>query len=269
MISLLSSKQISIIQLLGHFSILTVEQFIKLGIEKDKGNLSRLLKSLRERRKPLIRKIPHLKGIPSKHYLSKYGKEILEQSSTFNTDKEILYFKSILQFETQDMKHRSSLIDIEIELNNLCKSHKIELIFCDRYFDKGQISAKTSLKLNTHRFLIADIIFQLRTRSQNEFYILELENGLDAKKSFQKCLNYLDLFKTNEISRTYEFDSGFRTLWVFEHESTMKSVQRRISSNVSFDKLQEHFLFKTLEGFLKNTYVSWLNVVLKERKLFY
>ena len=275
MINRFSDKQILVLQSLAKYKFLTYRQMKRLGIDKHRSNLSTLLGSLRDRKVPYVKKIPHRFGIESKHYLTSKGKDVLTELYD-RPEEEIRYVKGVITTDTQDQKHRSSLIDIQIELDLAAARNQIEMEFCDRYFDKTgnnrvnrNLKSKTAVIYEGNKSLKADMIFMLKTHKQKELYLLELENGKDAKKAIPKCIMHGKAILLGSANEKYGFNRGYRSLWIFEHKSTMESVLEQLNGIEFFENLREYFLFKALEEINEDVFEGWCNLEGTRRKMYY
>lgn len=270
-----NNKQIEILKALAKYKFLTYHQMTKLGIDAHSSNLSTLIKKMREQRYPLVKKIPHTIGTPVKHYLTSKGQEILIQLCNLD-EKEIHFPKGVIHTDTQDTKHRTSIIDIQIELNLACSKKGIEVILCDRYFDvtgsrrEKNLASKTAIIYEAKKTLKADLNFILKIKKQKELYLTELENGKDTKKAIEKCVNHAKAILIGSANKKYQFNKGYRSLWIFEHESIMENTIKGLQKTPIINNLREYFLFKSLEEISnENFFTDWHNAAGDKRKLYY
>lgn len=262
-----TDKQILVLRYLSRYKFLTYKQMKRLGIDKHSSNLSNLVKGLRESKYQLVRKIPHRRGTPVKHYLTRKGKEYLME--LHGLDEAYIQFpKSVITTDTQDQKHRTSIIDIQIELDFACLDKGYKLLLSDRYFDKTgnnridrNLASKTAIIYEGKKTLKADFTFMLRVKDERELYLLELENGKDAKKAVPKILNHAKAIFLGSANEKYEYQKAYRTLWVFEYESTLVSVLKKLKDNSYLMNVVEFFLFKSLEDVrAENFFEGWRNL---------
>lgn len=275
MINRFSDKQILILKLLGKYKFLTYDQMIKLGVSKYKSNLSNLVSSLREGKKPYLRKIPHRLGISAKHYLTKRGAEVLLQLGVSSED-DIHYPKATITTDTQDQKHRTCTVDLQIALDQALATQGLRTKFTDRYFDTTgsnrvarNLKSKTAIVYEGSKTLKADMTFRIEGEGVDELYLLELENGLDAKKAVPKCIMHAKAILLGSANQKFSYPKAYRTLWVFEHESTMVSALQRVRALPNFYQLTEYFLFKTVASFKEEALSGWANLDNKKRKMYY
>ena len=275
MIERFSDKQLKVLKALAAYKFLTYKQMITLGIENHSSNLSTLVAGLIKKKKSYIQKIPHRPGIPAKFYLTKRGANILIDHGGLK-EEDIHYPKSKITTDTQDQKHRTGIIDLHISLVKDSSAEKAELLICDRYFDtvgsnriNRNLKSKTALPYDESKSLKADMITMLKTPLQKELYIIELENGKDSKKSITKCFEHAKVLFQGSVHDKYNFKLGYRTLWVFEHQSTMHSTLSSIQQDSYFELINEYFLFNTFDSASSSFFSGWVNINNKEKKLFY
>lgn len=275
MIERFNDKQKKILLALGKYKFLTYSQMIRLGIANQSSNLSTDIKELSTRRTPFVRKIPHGFGRRAKFYLTAKGKELLASSYDIDSEK-IKYPRGIISEDTQDEKHRTTIIDCEIELNLSASSKGIPILFSDRYFDKvgnnridKNLKSKTAILYTENKSVKADLVFKIKTPKQEELYILELENGKDTKKAVEKCINHGKAILLGSANKKYGFKQGYRTLWIFEYENTMKATMDRLYTQPFFAHMKEYFLFKPLSSIQSDFTQKWKNIEGKERTMYY
>lgn len=276
MIKRINRKQILILKACAKYKFLTYAQVTRLWIEKHKSNISKLFKDLRESKRPLVRKIPHRNGEPAKHYLTNKGKEVLMELYSDLEETEIHVVPNILYTDTQDQKHRCTTIDIQIELDFACQKHEVDLLFCDRYFDtvgnnrvEKNLKSKTAFVYEGKKSVKPDIVFMLQTTKQKELYVVELENGKDTKKAIEKCIRHGKAILNKSANQKYNFEIGYRTLWVFEYSSIMQATMDKLRANPFFRNMNEYFLFKPLKDLHSDFFENRVNISGQERKLYY
>lgn len=274
-VKVINDKQEKILKALGCFKFLTYNQMKRLGIDNYTSNLSNLVKELKDRRTPYVASIPHRIGSEVKHYLTAKGKELLINLYDLDESKAHCPIGKITT-DTQDEKHRTSLISIQIEFDLQLRNENSSIIFCDRYFDTvgnnktdKNLKSKTAILFEDSKSLKADMVFAVQTPKQKELYFLELENGKDSKKAIAKCFQHGKAILKGSGNAKYDFDRGYRTLWVFESEATIKAVINELTTNPFFTQMKEYFLFKPLNEIEKSVCKDWLNADGKERQLFY
>ena len=214
MINRFSDKQIAILTNLAHYKFLTYDQLIRLGVSKHKSNLSNLVAGLRDGKSPYVRKIPHRFGVPAKHYLTKRGMEVLVELSKAE-EKDIHFPKTVITTDTQDQKHRTSTVDIQIAIDQAAIASGLEVTFCDRYFDTTgnnrvakNLKSKTAFIYEGGKTLKADMTFMLGSEEVEELYLLELENGQDAKKAVPKCIMHAKAILSGSANQKFDYNKA-------------------------------------------------------------
>lgn len=264
-------------ELLAHYKFLTYRQFLNLGADKHRSNLSRVVSSLRSGKKPYVRTIPHRFGTESKHYLTKRGKEVVVELRE-REEESVRFPVAQIKTDTQDQYHRTTTIDLHILVDQQALEKDVEVLFCDRYFDSTgsnrvarNLKSKTAIIYEGRKTLKADMTFMLRTPRKKELYLLELENGQKAKKGVEKCIQHAKAILLGSANELYNHQEGYRTLWVFEHETTMLSVMERVQALPFFQSLHEFFLFKSLDQVSSESdfFGGWRNLQGVERKMYY
>ncbi len=275
MITRFSPKQIQVLQALARYKFLTYSQMMQLGIERHRSNLSTLLKDLRESSFPMVKKIPHGMGDEVKHYLTEKSISVLQDLCELE-ESEIHCPKGTILTDTQDQVHRTRIIDFHIALDLACQQEGVTLLFCDRYFDtvgnnrvEKNLKSKTAFEYKPNSSIKPDMAFKLQTTSQEELFLVELENGRDAKKTVEKCIRHGEAVLTGSVNQRYDFNRGYRVLWVLEFEATLESVLGKLAGLPLFQNLTEYFLFKSLSQMGKEVFLGWHNVAGNERKMFY
>lgn len=276
MIRPINKKQEQMLRAIAKYKFITYAQVKRLSIESYSTNISSMCKAMRESKRPLIRKIPHRNGTPVKHYLTSIGKNVLLELYNDLNDEDIHFVPSILYTDTQDQKHRTTTIDLQIELDLFCQKEQIEVFFCDRYFDtvgnnriNKNLKSKTAFLYKESKSVKADMVFMIQTKKQKELYVLELENGRDSKKAVEKCMQHAHAILRKSANEKYSFPRGYRTLWIFEHQSILQSTMSRLKKKPFLKNMTEYFLFKPLENIEDDFFNGWLNLAGIKRKIYY
>lgn len=275
MIQRINDKQKAILEYLAKYKFLTYDQMILLGIDKHKSTLSDLVSRMKSRKRALVKKIPHRVGVAAKFFLTKKGKDLLVEEYDMK-EENILYPKGVIKTDTQDQKHRTQTISFQISLDKSCKKNNISVLFCDRYFDtvgnnrmNKDLKSKTAVLYSPTKSVKADIIFMLETHKQKELYLLELENGKDTKKAVEKCERHGQAIVLGSANEKYNHLRGYRSLWIFEHESIMNTTIKRLQTDDFFTPLTEYFLFNTTTQVEKSFFENWVNLRQQEREIYY
>lgn len=276
MISIIKPKQLLILRALGQFTFLNYNQFITLGIDKYKSNLSNLIKGLRESRKPLVKKIPHNFSETAVFYLTRRGAKVLSEIDVKLSASSIHFPKGAITRNTQDAVHREQTINLQIAFELFCKENHATIILCQRYFDSAINSNEKKLKSSTGiiyeggKSLKSDMVILLEFNHQKELFLLELERGKNTKKAVEKCIQHAKALLLGSANRAYNFKKGYRILFVFEYKSLFELTLKALKKESFFDNIKEYFLFKTLEQFnSSNLKDGWVSIAEEKRKMYY
>ena len=197
---------------------------------------------------------------------------------TGTPEEEIKFPKHKIKKDTSDdkEKHRALTIDFQIELDLACAREDIQVLFCDRYFDKTgntrdrNLKSRTALIFEGDKTLEADMTFMLQLENgQNELYLFEQENGTDSGKGVDKMIQHAKAIVHGHAHEKYEYKRAYRTLWVFEEAGTMQAILKRLEDNPFFVNMKEYFLLKSGEEIRDDFFGGWRNLDSQERKLFY
>lgn len=259
---------------LARYKFLTYKQMSLLGIDKHRPNLRKIVAGLTDRARPFVKTIPREEGTPLKFFLTRKGKDLLVE--LYGVDPEtILYPKGTISKDTQDKKHRTTTVTLQVQLDLACREEDIQVLFAHRYFDTAGSARERTLKSKTafyytdSRTVKADIIFMLQTPKQQELYTIELENGKETEKGVEKCIKHAQAVLRGSLNHRFNLSYGYRSLWVFEHESIMLKTLERLQTVPLFENLREYFLFKTIDQFADSVFTDWLNVSGDRKNLYY
>lgn len=277
----LNESKIKILELLAIYKFLTTNQLLRLGVIKHKPNLVNLLKDLRERQRPLIERIRfpvHAKfgRIQDVYYLTKYGVRFLVEHLNWNLE-DIKYPKGTTSFFFRDYFHRLWTIDFHIEYRLWAESKGYEIQFFHYYFDKiganrttkknlPRLEALTKIPYNNgENFLLADAISMFKTPQRKYLFCLEVYTGKDTKRVINQLEKYTLALAEGQPSLKYNFNKGARVYVIFELQTTLEAVIRRMKENEIFEEFENYFLFKTVNDLKINFHRDWLTF--KKKKL--
>lgn len=269
----INKKEILILNGLSVYGFLSYEQMIHLGIAKHKSNLASSLSKLSAGKAPRISKIPHEMGGKAIYYLRKTGKLTLEKCIHTRLQQAKYSIRKI-ERDTQDKLHRTFTIDVHISIIQSLRERSV--LFCHRYFDKQYQNNSTKkiissrIKTNDRSSIIPDILLKLKSEAQEELYLIEIENGTNAHKTIAKCVTYAYAQLNGTLNQSLNFNSGIRTLWILEHNTTLNKVLDKLEENELFKNLTEYFLFKSIDQINDQDFLKdWINISRKKRSLYY
>lgn len=274
MIRRFSEKSLKLLKATAKYKFIGYSQFKRLGIEAHSSNLSSMVRDLTKCAKPFLKEVPHRPQYEKKFYLTKRGAELLVEMELMKAD-EIKYPKHTVNTSSQEQKHRSQTVDFQIELDLACEKKGINVVLCDRYFDttgntrERNLKSKTALIYEDDKTLKADILFIIELpNGTKEAYTFEHENGNDSLKSFDKMIQHGKAILLGSLNKEYSFNKGYRTLWVFEHESMIEVILNKVEGNPFFKNMKEHFLMKPYDLIADNFFGDWRNLDGDIRRLF-
>lgn len=268
---ILNRAKQQILENLGQYKFLTNSQLVKLRIDKSKQNVNKYVKQMRDKKKPWVKTasfgvVPKVGKLEGVHYLTRHGKDILLELGV--DEAEILYPKSNTRLFSQDYFHRKSVIDFQISLfNGQHEGAKVD--FFHRYFDKmgsnrtrERLQAKTKITIKDSRYIISDAIFFLSGNLEKRLFCFEMCNGYDSGRIVKQLTQYVDALKEGSPSIKYHLNKSCKVLCVFEHQSTMLAVIRRLQPLTYFKNMAPFFFFATQEG---NEYLNhWVDMTRKQ-----
>ena len=135
----LKQKEEDALTFLAQYKFLSPSQFTLLGLYKNRGDVTNLLKPMAEQKKPLIGVIkfptdPTIGKLEYIYYLTKFGEKVLLEDLDYPQEKiKVVKSKPI---STKDYFHRLSTIDFHIGLNQWLQNSRGEIKFLNYYFDK-------------------------------------------------------------------------------------------------------------------------------------
>lgn len=275
MIEKFNSKEIQILEELAKHRYLSYKQMLKIGIDKHSSNLSTACTRLSESKPSLIQKIAHGAGFAARWYLTSKGRDYLMEHHDYLAT-EINNPPNETKTDSMHQKHHFGLVNCYLELKHACEELDLKLEFADYDFDQvnnlkdnNNQRAKNAINRTKKEFIIPDLIFSIQTPRDKELFLLELENGSSSMKSYKKCLEHRQAIFMKSANEKYDFHSGYRTLWIFEKESTMKATIKKMKADSLFDKLTEYYLFIPISSIKDNFFEGWINIDSKSRKLYY
>ncbi len=261
----ISNGQMKILEALSKFTFLTVPLIDALGIYKNKISIYRSLKGLKERSKPLVYSQNfgvHARGqLHSLLFLSKYAKEILMDNSHFEKDINIPSNKT---FVSTDYFHRVANIKTHLYMDLYLQSlENAAIIFLDYYFSKASRNehtyarAKNRIDLENDNYIIPDIVSKFHIDEKEYLYLIEIHFGSNSNKAFVQCLQHIKAIDLGTPKKKYQHQKNNRVVFIFENESCMNAVMKKMNSNADIKKYLNLFLFKTLDSMQDDFANNW------------
>jgi len=155
----------------------------------------------------------------------------------------------------QDYFHRKNTIDCEITMNLWTEVNRLEILDCTRYFDtegnnrrSKNLRSKNKFTLKGKaRFLVPDMVFQIRDSNSNQesLFVLEMYNGHNAMRTTEQLKKHVEAIELGSISDAFGVNYSHQVLVVCEHQALQEAVVGRIKEDSIFTNVKDYFLFKT------------------------
>lgn len=273
-----------ILKSLAEYRYLTTNQFLDLGIAKDRGHLGKVLASFLSTRKhgDRIERKPREIGeldfgvkvgrgkLPRMYFLTKRGADLLEQLDP--SSNEISYPPRVVQF-APDYEHRVRTVDFHISLSKWARNNRQDLVWFRNYFDwwpatrQARQHPVTRIRL-LHKNIIPDAQFKLRSEDGIErLFCFEMANGMDTSRVIQQMREYCRGLDQGAINEALETTKAVRIIYVFEHDRLLELVQDRSRRDPWLQKYLPHFFLKTIDdiGF-GNLRIGWHQLAKNTKK---
>ena len=264
----LKQKESDVLVFLAKYKFLCSSQFTKLGLYKNKGDVTNLLKPMAEQKKPLIGVIkfptdPTIGKLEYIYYLTKFGEKAVLEDLDYPQEK-IKKIKS-KPISTKDYFHRKSTIDFHIGLNQWLQNNNGEIKFLNYYFDKmGTFRDKDKtireinrFYLNDNRSFIPDITVKFKVNNESYIFLFEQHNGKDVKRLADQLHVHLLAIHEDVVSKKLKFDKYNRVAVVCEEESVKDSIIQRLQKTDVFNNFYNFFIFKTIDELKEDFFNNW------------
>jgi hypothetical protein len=152
---------------------------------------------------------------------------------------------------SRDYFHRYFYVWLTIALRQYAEAHGIEIIFLHSYFSKtgsnkkGNLKAKTEIPLDakSKKYYVPDGVL----KTAKGLYLLELYNDHSIQRIIGSLATHAQAISLGTPGQTFDVEANPKILAVFTHESTMKSVIKRLQANANFvAPMSKLFYFATL-----------------------
>lgn len=265
----LKQKESDTLVSLAKYKFLCSSQFAKLRLYKNKGDVTNLLKSMAEQKKPLIGVIkfptdPTIGKLEYIYYLTKFGEKVLLEDLDYPQEK-IKKVKS-KPISTKDYFHRKSTIDFHIGLNQWLQINNGEIKFLNYYFDKmgtfrdkenNTIREINRFYLNDNRSFIPDITVKFKFNSASYIFLFEQHNGKDVKRLSDQLHVHLLAISQDIVSKKFKFNKSNRVAVVCEEKNVKDSIIKRLQNTDDFKNFYNHFIFKTIDELKEDFFNNW------------
>lgn len=231
------------------------------------------LKLLTDRSKPLMGIIQYAPSGPMRggrfeyiYYLKPYGKNLLEEQGKIDPS-EIRIPIGHPQFHKL-YHHRKMQVDFHIQLWRWTQNRNITIDLYENDFDtiggnrsarKLESRTKITFPEGAHagKFIIPDGAFILNTDHGKKFFLLEFHRGNDVKRIIKQLYYHAVALGEGLPSKKYSINKANRVLVIFEKNTVLNSVRKRMIETPAFTMLTKFFLLKTQEN-LNPVNENWL-----------
>lgn len=267
----MKEKQVIALELLGRYKFLTSSQFIHLGLYKNRGDVTNILKPLLDSKRPLIGKKnfkpdPTYGKVESIYYLTLYGRNYLLKNLNYDSNK-VKYVKKEINLFQKDYSHRKSIIDFNIGLQQWIEKKDGEVIFCNYDFDKvgnnrtkdrkKHLYALNRLELKSGESFIPDIITMFVVDDREYLFLYEQHNGTSTTRLVKQLQQHLQSISEDIFENQFGFQRSPRIVVVCESESVKYNTMKRLRQDKRFDNFYNFFIFKTNDELKNNFNKNW------------
>lgn len=221
--------------------------FVRAGVETGKGRIPRL------------------------YYLTKHGAATVAELR--QTELEGVFYPKGDKLPVADVRHRAMLTAFWIELDRHAQSINGEVEFFHPYFrttgaNRNRDPATRLKKLtridfpqelakkHDKPFLWADGIFSLRTETKRLLCLLECYRGIDTARVIRQLEWHLLALEHGLPSIKYGFQTSNLVLLVFEGDTPMHAVLKRLLTRPQFDDFAGFVACSTMPRLQKN-FLDW------------
>ena len=213
-LQILNDRKAQVLEHLGRFTYLTVNQLVDLGIAPQARNVrDRYLRPLTEGRYPLVgfgSFYVSNRPLPRIYYLTKRGVRALAEY--WDVVPETIYFPTgKIQF-TRDYDHRVATVDCLISLYQWTKKQGHEIDFCDTYFQVDGSQRKQGQQLTRRpqvslegTTVIPDANFRLNmSDGQQRLFTLELHRQPKTQRIVEQLEVHADIIRHELLAKKYD-----------------------------------------------------------------
>lgn len=262
-ISRLSPQQFHVLEALGHYRFLTVEQMLCLGISTN-------AKSLREKTLFALRyhKCIHSEKIgafmPDVHHLTKKGAQLLTLLHGAEIDGATNVKKQ--SFSPLFARHRFAQVDFQIAVNQWAvRRGDAELLLELQDFICEPKAGRTKPKPTTElvvpelvNTVIPDGTFVVGLNTGPiAAYLVEIHRSTQSKAVTEQLAKYCNVIKSGVVEQKHGFKVNPIICSVHHQDSVLKSVKTRLNAHAGFETFKRNFVFHRLEDINSNFTGGW------------
>jgi hypothetical protein len=258
-----------VLEALNTYRFLTIPQMLRLGIAKDRGNLSKVLSSMISAKRddsgiPRPKEIGVLDfgsiagigRLARLYFLAPKGADDLTALDRDGPPARAI--EHAVRFRN-DYFHRVNTVDFHITLAMFANQFGHEINLVRQYFTRlpkdGKAPARPSTSIDLRPgYIDPDSIYKITDQDQrSRLLLVEIANGQKVDRIAKKLIQYAQVLESKKINQAFDYDKGVRVLWVFEHQRTLELVQKRMANDEWVQAYQQHFFFQTLAACTPNT----------------
>lgn len=261
--SVFSPQQWRVLQALGHYRFLTVEQMLWLGISKNAISLrSKTLFALRCHQCIHSEKIGSF--LPDVHHLTKKGAELLALVEGIDADASNSAKKQ--PFSALFARHRFAQVDFQIGVNRWAAQRgDAEVLLELQDFisapKQGRVKPKPSTELTVPKLvntIIPDGTFVVGLHSGPvAAYLVEIHRATQSKAVTEKLAKYIEVIKSEVIQQKYGYKAHPVICSVHHQDSVLTSVKTRLNAHAGFEEVKCNFMFHRLDDLNDNFTGGW------------
>ena len=237
---------------------------LRLGVAKDRGNLSKVLRGMISAKKDKSGiPLPHHIGmidfgviagvgrLSRLHFLAPLGAELLTEVDPDGPPAKPI--EHAVRFRN-DYFHRVRTIDFHITMTEFADANGHKITLTRQYYNRlpkhGKTLARPSTSIDLKPgYIDPDSIYRLTTADDKDRLLLvEIANGHKVDRIAKKIPEYARALETRKINNAFEFgNKAVRVLWLFEHARTLELVQERLKNNDWAQAFAPHFFLRTMD----------------------
>lgn len=179
---------------------------------------------------------------------------------------------------TNDYFHRLNSVQTHISYDRFIKSQGYESLALHTYYDKGtgsqrsksqKFQSATRLDFPDGSHIEPDLIAWYQTPTQDKLmFCIEVYNGNDTKRVLTQLYKLLKATQLGLAPLRYGHNKDNRILVIFEHESNMQAVVKKLSENTTLPNGIENYLFFNLTEKIRDNFGrKWLDIKYKHHDL--
>lgn len=252
--------EISVLEALATYRYLTVDQILRLGVSSSRRYLYDVLRSHRQRTRPLIGCLkfgtyPKQGTLPYLYYVTQQGANALLELGW--PEPAIHYQRRVIAFH-HDYHHRVACVDIHLTFNEWVHRTGGNITRYETYFDRTRKTGKGLQQQTTISWppaerwkagkLTADALAEFSLDgSTSRLCAIEYHRGRQAGRLVQQCLVYVDAMKAGAIEQRFNRPAGVVVLILFEEKDTLARFQQSAAQTLP-ERAHNRFRLKVLDG---------------------